>query len=241
MVVMGDFNINYADKKSTNFDKLCVLESKYNLRQLIKKPTRVTAHTRSTIDLIFTNIIHVSESGAINHPIADHLPVYFIKKRPRECAANHSIRRRNFRKYDKEKFTKALSDHWKWNDFWGVTENPEKLWDIMLGIIISVADEMYPIERLKVRDTKPDWMNDHLVKYLNKKRRAYVTATRTGKNEDWDTFKEVRSTVKRLLRRHKTSYISRKLGNRRHEPRKFWREMGKNLRLGKHPGTPTSM
>ena len=43
------------------------------------------------------------------------------------------------------------------------------LWDIMIGIIISVADTMYPIERLNVRDTKPDWMNDYLVKYLNKK------------------------------------------------------------------------
>ena len=30
------------------------------------------------------------------------------------------------------------------------------------------------------------------------------------------------------------SYISRKLGNRRHDPKKFWREMGRNLRLGKH-------
>ena len=34
--IMGDFNINYADKKSPNFEKLYVLESKYSLRQLIK-------------------------------------------------------------------------------------------------------------------------------------------------------------------------------------------------------------
>ena len=55
-----------------------------------------------------------------------------------------------------------------------VRNDPEKLWDIMIGIIISVADPMYPIERLNVRDTKPDWMNDYLVKYLNKKHIAYV-------------------------------------------------------------------
>ena len=115
-----------------------------------------------------------------------------------------------------------------------VRNDPEKLWDIMIGIIISVDDTMYPIERLNVRDTKPDWMNDYLVKYLNKKHIALVKATKTGKPEDWDLFKKLRSTTKRLIRKHKMTFINRKLGNRRHDPKKFWREMGRNLRLGKH-------
>ena len=113
IVIMGDFNINYADKKSPNFEKLCVLESKYDFKQLINMPTRVTYHSRSTIDLIFTNIRHVSSCGVIKHPIADHLPVYLIKKRPREGFTNHYIKRRNFRNYDRENFTKVLSEHWK--------------------------------------------------------------------------------------------------------------------------------
>ena len=91
--------------------------------------------------------------------------------------------------------------------FWMVTNDPETLWDIMIGIIISVADTMYPIERLNVPDTKPDWMNDYLVKYLNKKQAAYVKATKTGKPEDWDLFKKLRSTTKRLIRKHKTTLI----------------------------------
>ena len=133
-----------------------------------------------------------------------------------------------------EMFTKALSNHWKWTDFWKVTGDPDKLWDIKIGIITSVADTMYPIERLKVRDDKPDWMNDYLVKSLNKKRLAYVKATNTGSEADWDKFKKCRSTIKSLLRRHKRTYITRKLGNRKQDPKRFWREMGRNLKLGKH-------
>ena len=30
------------------------------------------------------------------------------------------------------------------------------------------------------------------------------------------------------------TFINRKLRNRRHDPKKFWREMGRNLQLGKH-------
>ena len=86
---MGDFNINYADKDSPNFEKLSVLESKYSFKQLIKIPTRVTYHSRTTIDLIFTNILHIRTSGVLNHPIADHLPVYLIKKMVRENSTNY--------------------------------------------------------------------------------------------------------------------------------------------------------
>ena len=78
------------------------------------------------------------------------------------------------------------------------------------------------------------WVNDYLVNFLNKKRLAYVKATRTGSINDWDNFKQMRSTVKRLLRRHRMTYISRKLGNRMHDQKINWRKMGKNLRLGKH-------
>ena len=207
---------------------------KYSLKQLIKQPTRITCHSRSTIDLIFTNIVCLNAFGVINHPIADHLPIYLIKKRARENISNHPIKRRNFKNYIKEQFIKALSTHWRWNEFWLVTNDQERLWDIMVSIIISVADKLYPIQKLKVRNTKPSWMTDYLVRYLNRKRTAFEKATCTGKPSDWESFKKFRTKVKRLIRQHKLTYISRKLGNRRYDPRKFWQEMGRNLRLGKH-------
>ena len=73
-----------------------------------------------------------------------------------------------------------------------------------------------------------------MVRYLNRKRAAFEKATCTGKPSDWESFKKLRTKVKRLIRQHKLTYISRKLGNRRYDPRKFWQEMGRNLRLGKH-------
>ena len=104
-----------------------------------------------------------------------------------------------------------MSAHWKWNEFWNVKGDPERLWDIMVGIIIYVADTLYPIEKLKIRDIKSDWMTDYLVRYLNRKRLTFIKATSTGKPEDLESFRKLRTTVKHLIRRHKMTYISRKL------------------------------
>ena len=50
------------------------------LTQLITAPTRVTASTSSTIDLIFCNVTHVHSSGVLDLFISDHQPIYLIKK-----------------------------------------------------------------------------------------------------------------------------------------------------------------
>lgn len=49
----GDYNINWSDKKCKH--KLKALMTKFNYRQMIVGPTRITRHTKTLIDLAFTN------------------------------------------------------------------------------------------------------------------------------------------------------------------------------------------
>lgn len=51
----GDLNIPYGDDGSGDFGKLRAFERKYSLTQLIDTPTRITARTSTTLDLILTN------------------------------------------------------------------------------------------------------------------------------------------------------------------------------------------
>lgn len=52
-IILGDFNINWQEKKSKIKLKSIVEKLKY--KQLIAKPTRITRHSETLIDLIFTN------------------------------------------------------------------------------------------------------------------------------------------------------------------------------------------
>ena len=56
IVFMGDFNINYKKRNDVNTKKLKELVNNNNLTQIIKDHTRYTQTTRSTIDLIITNM-----------------------------------------------------------------------------------------------------------------------------------------------------------------------------------------
>ena len=56
---LGDFNINYSAKKSTDTRKLISWQNKLGLSQLIKSHTRRSKKSNSMIDLIMTNVEHV--------------------------------------------------------------------------------------------------------------------------------------------------------------------------------------
>ena len=83
LTIMGDFNINYKTTTSSDYKALKELEHTYQLKQFITKPTRVTNKVKSTIDLILSNMNKVSEAGVLPDMIADHFPIYIVKKKER--------------------------------------------------------------------------------------------------------------------------------------------------------------
>ena len=78
----GDFNINLFNYDSNNQVNY-FSDSIYSLGlfPLITKPTRITSHSATLIDNIFTNIHdYVHMSGIIVCDISDHFPVFTCKK-----------------------------------------------------------------------------------------------------------------------------------------------------------------
>lgn len=80
-LIMGDFNINYANKSCNHVQSLLTIEPTYNLKQLINTPTRVSLKSSSLIDQCFTDMANVRASGVVNYPASDHLPTFVVKKK----------------------------------------------------------------------------------------------------------------------------------------------------------------
>ena len=80
---MGDFNIDLLKSESCDFARRFLeqlLTSSYI--PLILKPTRITQHTATLIDNIFTNdteVIDFTSNGIIFSDISDHLPVVHVR------------------------------------------------------------------------------------------------------------------------------------------------------------------
>ena len=82
-MIMGDFNVDYTNKKSLHASGLNALGSKYSITQLVDRHTRISRDSKTTIDLIYTDMNNILNSGDINYDVSDHLAVFFIKKHQR--------------------------------------------------------------------------------------------------------------------------------------------------------------
>lgn len=87
----GDFNINYQNNTCKWAKALKKWETKAGLVQLMKLPSRVSRVSSSQIDLCFTDLNHIADSGMINTNISDHFATFLIRKKDREKGAERIL------------------------------------------------------------------------------------------------------------------------------------------------------
>ena len=148
LIAIGDFNLDYLDRKVYNKHKLNTFMKSLAVEQLIKDYTRVTQTSRTMIDLIFSDCSHISCSEVMNINLSDHLPIYLIKKKERGKIYKKEILGRSYRNYDSSRYT-ALLDTVDWSEF-DDEETPDRLWEIMLSNITKALDAICPIMKLMI-------------------------------------------------------------------------------------------
>lgn len=77
IVVIGDFNFNILNESNNNKTWEHTVNH-FNLKQMVKEPTRVTENTCSLIDHIYTTDSEMVKNIQVPHiRLSDHFPVYF--------------------------------------------------------------------------------------------------------------------------------------------------------------------
>ena len=206
----------------------------YGFRQIISSPTRVTFQSKSVIDLIFTNIMSISEIGTIDISISDHLPVYMVKKMSRHKHTSLKVTCRNYKGYDSDTYCNIVEGDWRWRYFWEENVDTETLWCIMLQIFTSAADKICPMKEFSRRVDEPKWFTSKVRKGIQKKNVLYKKAAASGKSEHWKIFKKYKRATTILLRHSKRNYIVQTINDNRSDPKRFWQELGENFNIGRH-------
>ena len=233
LVVVGDFNINYNLRHSNAFKIVKEFEREFNLDQIIKTSTRVTKTTANCIDLIFTNVEYIQSCGTMDVSISDHLPTFFIKKKEKVKNSYSKFYGRSYVNYDIDTFQRAIRSHYLWHDFWELgIENPELLWDIVLKIIVDVANDHCPMKEMKFRDDSPEWITKDMVQEIFYKDYLYKKAKHSKDENDWNLFHKKKNEVKKLLANAKEEFLKNKLDEHGNNPRKFWRVVNEMSGLG---------
>lgn len=155
-VVIGDMNIDYGKTGVSQFRKLKKVADKLNLGQIIKSDTRVTNKSHSMIDLIFTNMNHISKAGTLNVNISDHYPIYMVKKKTRNEIHRKVFVGRNYRGLDETAFQAdidSIDRNYLFED-----PDPNVIWSKLLSHIRAIADRHCPKTEMRITVDKPGFL-----------------------------------------------------------------------------------
>ena len=151
--LLGEFNVNllnYNEHNQTN-EFLDSLASN-SFIPLILQPTRITSHSNSLVDNIFSNIIDPDIiSGNLTATISDHLPQFSIIPHifGNIAGSKSNIYERDWSKFDRENF---ILDYFsvEWEDLLKIDElNADKSTKKVLDKINMLLDTYALLKRVK--------------------------------------------------------------------------------------------
>lgn len=233
IIIHGDFNINYRNKKCNWAKKLKDWEASSGLQQTVKSATRISQHTSTQIDLCFTNISHIYAAGTLNINIIDHLATFIVKKKDREDKRPKQFRGRDYTRLSLEKVDDSL----------GVINcitadsNPNHVWSEMEDNFTTVAVALCPERDYVIKRDRPAYFTTEISNLIQSRdslfKKARSTADPQKKRKLWQKAIKKRNEVRSRLKQTKRDHVRLCMDQNRGDPKKYWRSMNSFLNKNK--------
>ena len=194
------------------------------MRQLITKPSRITAKTESLLDVILVSPNSlVQDSGIINQSISNHSAVLVnLKVKPPKPILQY-INTRSYRNYNAEVFTRDLAN--EANSILSIFEDSDvksKL-DILNDVLPPVLNSHAPIKSIKIRRRPCPFVNQEIKDLMKSRDLLLKKFLKTRQNTDWQKFKELRNTVKKKFLEAETRHTFEEVSLNKNNSRSLWK------------------
>jgi hypothetical protein len=221
----GDFNL---DAKSTAVSNpVQDIESIFNLKQLISKPTRVTAVSCTTLDLIFTNneTIHL-KSNVYESGISDHYMVYtFVKLR--ECSNNsdhNTISFKNYENFDPNIFRADIIH--AVNDILSKNLNSfDDIWHLFKAKFLEISEIHAPTKTIRVKNRYNPWIDKEILILMY--RRDFLKRKAINNHLLWKEYKSIRNKVHKLCKLKKKAFFDNLIESNAKDSKSLWKSINK--------------
>ena len=249
-IIMGDFNIDLLqiDTDSDSGEFFDILSS-HGFRPLILQPTRVTSHSATLIDNIFTNDITVtSKGGNLTASISDHFPQFcYFNISSTNNDSDRPKYGRSYKNFRDDEFQEELSKI-DWNSSFkdrSVNDQvkflPDKINDIL--------NVMAPIRKLTKRENRlklNPWITSGILKSMRDRDKIYKQFTKetdvAKKNNFFVLYKKKRNLITTLLRRSKANYYASYFEEHKNNAKKTWEGIRNIINISKKNNTlPTKL
>lgn len=235
VVIVGDFNIN-VEQLSTYSNRLNDLIRFAGMNQVVRESTRVTENSRTTIDLVITNIVGVNVKVMHTPKVTDHALLSISLKKilnvPPSQVVKHScvLKRPNMGEEDFDAFNHIMIEQDWCYDKTDVNEVANKF----VSNMIKGLDDIAPVRAIKIKVGSKycPWFTDDISKCRMLRDRCYNKAQLSNDREDWSEYKKSRNLLVNKLRIEKSRWFERQVDEYKYSPDKLWKTLkgviGKN-------------
>ena len=213
LIILGDLNCDlHTNTANSNTKKLIELLAVYQLKQLIKEPTRVTANTRTLIDVIITQLgnTNVTASGVIHLGISDHSLVYTCRKISTHKEKPKIVETRQFKNFSSRAFERDLNQAFAGGDVYH-HDDPNETWNVWKNIFLSVADKHAPLRQRKVRSIYNPWITTEIKQLSHRRDFLKKKAVMHNSIYYFNEYKQCRNNLNKTIKETKSKYYQSKL------------------------------
>ena len=231
--ILGDFNVDLKKPSLAKTRKLKTIFKDYNMKQIIKSPTRIDKNTgrESIIDHIWLNTDNIN--AGVLPGISDHFSTYVHLRKEKIKSLPQKIKIRNFKKFCIEKFKSDLELNLKNSELQKSieTENPNEAIKILTGKIQTTLDKHAPIIEIYEKEKKDyiPWYNAELKEKLNKKREMLKDARSHGMFLYKKEIKFLTNKIKAIKFMLKKEYATEKLEASEKDMKDLWKILNQLL------------
>ena len=241
--ICGDYNIDLLNPRhNIQIDEFTNAMYSMSFYPMISKPTRITPHSATIIDNIFTNNLIVNTvSGILFNDISDHLPVFTIY----DCNSSLEkvVKSKTYRRVTSVTAIKALQRDLaaeKWNEVYD-KENVDTAYDNFLKIFLLLYEKNCPILEYKKNSKalKP-WMTNGLLNACRKKNKLYRDFIKYRTIDKETKYKAYKNKLMVIIRRCKKDYYNKLLEKNKNNIKGTWNILNKIIRKGTNSNNTNS-
>jgi len=228
ILVLGDINENfmcYNDDKQTSeyLDMILGL----GLMPIITKATRITDHTSSLIDHIYTNTPEkVIKSGICLADISDHLPVFCTMARTLPTSNEPTRYFRDFSHFNKNAFFQDLATV----DFKSlITNDVNESMSLIVDNLRTVYDYHAPMRKASKQQRKrlqKPWISNAILVSIKRKQKLFKTHLLSKDPRKIKEYKAYSNRLNRIKELAKKNYLTKKFEMNKYNVKYTWKLIG---------------
>ena len=249
ILLVGDFNIDLIKHQHDPIgQQLIDLMARHGFVQVINRPTRITDHSMTLIDHIYTNKVHnMISSGVVTYDISDHLGTSITFTLNDDVAPTLDLDDidGHFAKFDEENLAKfrQLIEEQSWDDVLNESDAQQKYSKFaeLYTNLYSAAFPQTTARRKRQRASPKPWILPWLEEACHRKNLLFFVFVKEPSAENKAKYENMKNFVDKHIKLAKRKYYKRYFEQYSSNSRKQWQMLNSLLNRKSNKKAPIKL